>query len=195
MRRHHLILILLILLVNQNTQGQKLDKLLNVQYKAGFVVLDSGDTLRGGFEFNDCEQNYRLLVYIDPLSAVKQAYEPQEVEFFMLDSLVFMPKELKDGWVFVRLLIYDQLKVYLYKRFFTSNTGSGVENQIMYEKSDGKYLLVSFDNFFPFKSRVGDFFRDDHELYQKIDNNTYSKKDVFKIASDYNDWLRQTNKY
>lgn len=195
MRKHHFILILFILFVCLNTQGQKLDKLLNVQYKAGFVVLNSGDTLRGGFEFNDCEQNYHLLVYIDPISTKKQAYEPQEVEYFMLDSLVFMPKELKDGWVFVRLLIYDRLKVYLYKRFYTSNTGSGVENQIMYEKPDGKYLLVSFDNFFPFKTRVGDFFSDDPELREKINNDTYTKKDVFKIAMDYNEWLRQINKY
>jgi|GEM_PF-2092422 len=195
MRKHHLMLILFILLVNMNAEGQKLDKFLNVHYKAGFVVLNSGDTLRGGFEFNDCEQNYQLLVYIDPVSEEKTAYEPQEVEYFMLDSLVFMPKELKDGWVFVRLLLYDHLKVYLYKRFYTSNIGSGVENQIMYEKPDGKYLLVSFDNFFPFKTRVGDFFSDDPELRVKINNDTYTKKDVFKIALDYNEWLRQINKY
>lgn len=193
MCKHQFILLSFIMLINLNTQGQKLDKLLNVKYKAGFAILNNRDTLTGGFEFNDCEQNYRMLVYIDPISSKKTAYEPQEVKYFMLDSLTFLPKELKNGWVFVRLLIYDSLKVYLHNRYFTSNTGSGVEKQIMYEKPNGEYILVSFDKFYPFKTRVGDFFSDDQTLCEKIEKGIYTSKEMFKISYEYNDWLR-TNK-
>lgn len=192
MRKHQFILLSFILLISLNNMAQGLDKLLNVKYKAGFVILNTGDTLRGAFEFNDCEQNYRILVFIDPISYKKTAYEPQQVKYFVLDSLTFMPKELKEGWVFVRLLLYDNLKVYLHKHFITSNISNGIENQIMYEKPNGKFILVILDRFYPFKTKVGDFFSDDPDLYEKIDKGIYKNniKDILKISNEYNDWLR-----
>lgn len=194
MRKYQLLLIAIILLNSLKIQGQKLDKLLNVNYKAGMVILNSGDTLRGSFEFNDCKENYQLLVYIDPLNNEKSAFEPQQVYCYMIDSLLFFPKELKEGWEFLRLIYYDNLKIFLRKRFFTSNVSSGTENQIMYEKPDGKYILVSFDNFYPFKTKVGDFFSDDTDLANKIRNNTLTKKDILKIAIEYNEWYKQNKK-
>jgi len=194
MKKQHLFLVTVCFILSLSSSAQKLDKLLNDKYKGGFAILNRGDTLRGVFEFNDSKPNYELLVYIDPVSLKKSAYKPDEVTFFKLDSLYYLPKELKEGWEFVQLISNDRLKVYLRKRFFTTNTGSGSENQIMYEKPDGSYLLVSFNNFFPFKTRVGEFFSDDPELSKKIHNNTYTKADVLKIAQEYNTWLLKEKK-
>ena len=114
--------------------------------------------------------------------------------FFSLEGIYYFPKKLKEGWEFVQLISNDSLKVYLRKRFFTINTGSGVENQLMYEKPGGKYLLVSFNDFYNFKTRVGDFFSDDPELSKKIFTNIYTKDDVLKIALEYNEWLLKKKK-
>jgi hypothetical protein len=194
MHKLKLSLLSFILLFSLSIQGQKLDKLLNVKYQPGFAILNSGDTLIGAFEFNDCEQNYRFLVYIDPVSQKKRVYEPQKIKYFNIDTLYFLPKELKDGWFFVRIILNDSLKVFLHKHFFTTDISSGAENQIMYEKPNGEYLMVSYDNFFPFNKRVGDFFSDDPKLYKKITNNTYTKNDILKIATEYNDWLRNNKR-
>ena len=177
-----------------NIYSQKLDELLNIKYRTGFAILNNKDTLTGRFEFNDCEQNYRLLVYSNPVTLKKSAYKPKEVKYFSLDTIFYIPKELKEGWEFVQLISNDTLKVYLRKRFFTTNTGSGSENQIMYEKPSGEYLLVSFNNFYSFKTRVGAFFSDYPELSKKIYNNTYTKDDVLKIALEYNNWLKGKKK-
>jgi len=194
MKRHQLIMTTICLLLSMNIYCQKLDKLLNVKYKLGFAILNSKDTLTGRFEFNDCEQNYKILVYLNPVTLKKSAYNPQDVTFFSLEGIYYFPKKLKEGWEFVQLISNDSLKVYLHKRFFTINTGSGVENQLMYEKPGGKYLLVSFNDFFNFKTRVGDFFSDDTELSKKIFNNIYTKDDVLKIALEYNEWLLKKKK-
>lgn len=194
MKKQHLLLASLCLILSLNSFSQKLDKLLNVKYKQGFAILNNRDTLLGNFEFNDSKQNYLQLVYINPVSHKKSAYNPEEVTFFCLDSSYYFPKELKEGWEFVKLISNDILKVYLHRRFFTTNIGSGDENQIMYEKPNGEYLLVSFNNFYPFKSKVGDFFSDDPELSKKIYSNKYTKDDVFKIALEYNNWLIKKKK-
>ena len=190
MKRHQFVFVIICLLLSMNIYCQKLDELLNIKYRTGFAILNNKDTLTGSFEFNDCEQNYRLLVYSNPVTLKKSAYKPQEVRYFALDTIFYVPKELKEGWEFVQLISNDSLKVYLRKRFFTTFTTSGSENQIMYEKKNGKYLLVSFNNFYPFKTRVGEFFSDDPELSKKIYNNTYTKNDVLKIALEYNNWLK-----
>lgn len=191
MKRHSCYLLLFFLLSNLYTYSQALDKFLNVKYKNGFAILCKGDTLEGKFEFNDCEQNYKLLVYLNPDGKGKKAYEPQEVKYFALEDVFYLPKQLDEGWEFVQLISNDNLAVYLRKRFITTNTGAGTVNQIMYQKSNGKYLLVSFDPFFLFKPRLTEFFSDDQELCKKINNDTYTKKDVLKIALEYNNWLKQ----
>ncbi|MDD4993039.1 MAG: hypothetical protein PHR83_12480 [Paludibacter sp.] len=195
MKMRFFYLICSILFISINTYSQKkLDKFLNVQYKLGFAILNNGDTLNGPFEFNNCEKNYQILVYVNPTDFSKKAYNPQEVKFFALDSTYYLPKELKDGWVFVQLISNDKLGVYLYKRFLTTQMGSGSENQLMLEKPNGQYILVPLNNFFPFKFKVSDFFSDDEELSTKILNETYKRKDIIKIAYDYNNWLKEHNK-
>jgi len=194
MQRNHLILLSFIMLINLSAHSQRLDKLLHVKYKEGFAILANGDTIDGNFEFNDCEQNYKLLVYINPVSLTKKAYTPEEVTYFALDSLFYLPKKFKDGWEFVQLISNDSMKVYIHKHFFTTDIRSEKENQIMYEKPGGEYLLVSSSSFFPFKTKVGDFFSDDTELLKKINNNVYTKDDFMKIAYEYNIWLKKKKK-
>jgi len=134
------------------------------------------------------------LVFIDPVTLKKRAFDPREVKMFSIDSLTFFPKEIKGEKVFMRILINDILKVYLNKHFFTNDINSGSTNEFLCLKPTGESILVSMDSFYPFKTRVGDFFRDDNDLYLKIKKNRYSNKDLFKIAIEYNDWLRDTKK-
>jgi len=42
-----------------------------------------------------------------------------------------------------------------------------------------------------FKKRVGEFFKDDPELSEKILNKTYGYDDLYVIASEYNAWLKK----
>ena len=188
-------LVSFIFVVNIYSFSQKgLDRLLNVQYKIGFAILNNGDTLNGPFEFNDCEKNYQLLVYVNPANFSKKAYNPEEVKFFALDSTYYIPKKLKDGWEFVQLISNDKLGVYLHKRFLTTHMGSGSENQVMLEKPNGQYLMVPLNNYYQFKFKVSDFFSDDEALSTKILNETYTRKDILKIAYEYNNWLKELKK-
>ena len=184
------VLMLVVLLFCLNIYSQKgLDKLLNVKYKTGYAILNSGDTLNGCFEFNDCEQNYRLLVYVDCSTFKKQAFDPQDVKFFSLDSLYYIPKKLKTGWEFVELIANDSLKLYWHRRFFTTYIDSNVNKEIMFEKPDGKYLIIPNDKNYSFSVRVSDFFSDYSDLSKMIDKGIYTRKDIFKISVEYNNWL------
>jgi len=204
MRQNHLYIFAFLFLLNLSTYSQKknsfgeklnlyslkLDKFLGAKYEAGVAILNTGDTLIGVYEFNDSEENFRVLNYIDSITMEKKGYEPREVKYFFLDSLVFQPEDSKDGLVFMRIILSDKLKVYLHKHYTTTFTGSKVINQFYCEKPNGERLIVSYDGVYPFNSRVGKFFSDCPELYKKIRNYTYGSQDFYKIIEEYNDWLK-----
>ena len=173
-----------------NLKGQTFDNILGVKYQTGYAVLNNNDTIQGVFEFNDCEQNYKLLVYLDPLTRRKIAYNPQEISLFVLNDKIFKPVELKYEWFFMRVILEDELKVYLHKNFYTIIISSGVNTEIYMIKPNDEKLLVSFDNFFPFKTKLANFVEDCADLVQKINNDVYVRKDILQIAQEYNEFLK-----
>ena len=91
----------------------------------------------------------------------------------------------------MRILIEDQLSVYLHKHFYATNMGSGVENQFFVQKPNGEHILISTSKFYPFKTKVGAFIKDHNQLYEKLRKDIYTEKDLFKILIEYNEWLRE----
>jgi hypothetical protein len=181
--------VLFLLTFSISAQSQTLEKLLNIQIRPGFAILNNGDTLLGAFEFNDAKENYRLLVYKDPLTHKNKAYLPQTVQIFSVDSFYFRPVEFENEWVFMRILFEDKVKLYLHKKYYTTFERSGFYNQFYIIRPDGKSLMINTDNFFPFKTRAGTFFKDCETVYKKIINNTYTAKNLLEIFEEYNNWL------
>lgn len=186
--------VLFILAFSISAPSQTLEKLLNIQIRPGFAILNNGDTLLGAFEFNDAKDNYRLLVYKDPLTHQNRAYLPQDVEVFSVDSFYFRPVEFEHEWVFMRILFEDKVKLYLHKKYYTTFERSGFYNQFYVIRPDGKSLMINTDNFFPFKTRAGTFFKDCETVYKKIINNTYTAKNLLEIIEEYNNWLNSKSK-
>lgn len=191
MKKFLLLSISLCLLLGLNANGQFLKKLLGTVYVKGIVVLNSGDTLKGDINFNDDNTDYQVLVMRDTLNKTKLRYHPQDIRYFSIDSMFFYPKLLKRDSVFMRLLVNDSLKIYKYKYLMATAYYSAIETSYIYEKPDGKYLQVLTSKLFPFKKRVGEFFKDDPELSEKILNKTYKFDDLYVIANEYNAWLKR----
>ncbi len=178
-------------LAQKTKVAQKLDKFLKVKYGAGFAVLNNGDTIYGKFEFNDCPQNYKLLVHLDTLDYTKDAYNPNEVRYYALGKNIYVPHPSKDGLVFMRVLLEDSLRVYQHKHFYTSYTRTGFTNQFYCIKPTGEELVVSAGSDSPFVASTTKFFSDYPELCYLIKKKKYTQKDLYKIALIYNDWLRK----
>ncbi len=181
--------VLFLLVFSVSAHSQILEKLLNIQIRPGFAILNNGDTLLGAFEFNDAKDNYRLLIYKDPVTHKNLAYLPHDVQIFSVDSFYFRPVEFENEWVFMRILYEDKVKLYLHKKYYTTFSRSGFYYQFYVIKPDGKSLMINNDKFFPFKTRAGNFFKDCETVYRKIMNNTYSAQNLPEIIDEYNNWL------
>lgn len=172
--------------------AQKIDDFLHVKFATGFAVLNNGDTLSGKFEFNDSQQNYRLLVHLDTISYSKKAFMPDEVAYFALNKNLYAPHPSKaDGLVFMRVLLQDSLKIYQHKHFYSSYTGGDFLNEFYCVKPTGQELVVSSASDFPFIASTTRFFSDYPGLCYSIRKKKYGIKDLYKIGLIYNDWLRK----
>jgi len=184
------ILFISIVICTATSHSQLLDILRNIKIRPGFVILNTGDTLLGSFEFNDCKENYRLVIYRDPVTYNSQAFEPQEVKLLSISENYYRPIEYKHEWVLMRVIFEDKLKFFHHKRFFTTFSNTGYSNEYYIIKPDGETLMVSTDVFYPFKTKAGYFFKDCPSVYEKIKNNTYSVKELPEIITEYNEWLK-----
>lgn len=182
MKKLCFLLITFLLILNLNCKGQVLDELIGIRFKNGFIVLNTGDTLKGSLFINNSD--YRYIGFKNPVNNKRKVYDGYEVKCFYADSLFFYPKLLGDYRIFMGLLLNDSLKIY----YFHCKISTMSDEAFIYEKPDGQSIVVRP---LSFKKRVGDFFNDYPELSKKIHNKTYRMKDLFLIAYEYNKWLRQ----
>lgn len=182
-----------LLLLVSGIKAQKpistLDEILSVDYKFGYAILEKGDTLIGYFEFNDCPQNYEYLVYANEKTKKKELYEPAEVKYFALDNILYFPRKFEDKLYFMRLFYDYSLKLYIYKHYYTTNEGNEKSDYYLLEKPTGESIMVQPNPFYPFKTRLSEFFGDCPELKGKIDKGVYDIHNMAEIVRDYNNWL------
>ena len=191
MKKLIILSISLCLLLGLNVKGQFLKNIFKSYYVKGVVVLKNGDTLRGDINFSNSSSDYQFLVMRDTLNKEKLRYHPQDLSYFQIDSMFFYPKLLKRDSVFMQLLLNDSLKIYKYRYLVTTGYYTATETSFVFEKPDGTNLQVLSSKLFPFKKRVGEFFKDDPELSEKILNKTYRYDDLYVIANEYNAWLKK----
>ena len=75
------------------------------------------------------------------------------------------------------------------------NLGSVIVTETFFrlEKPDGQSVQIKYHKRFKLKKLAGDFFKDCPHISEKINNKTYNATDIFKIAREYNEWLKQNN--
>lgn len=179
-------LIIFIFVVISYANGQ----FFKASIKNGFIVLANGDTLKGQLYFNGDYDNFWRIVFKDTVTNKKTTYTPQETKCYSVDSVYFYPKFLKKQWVFMGLLFNGDLKVYIYRYYMATGYTSGTETAYLYEKPNGQYLQVVWHRMYPFKKNVSEFFSDYPELSQKILQKEYKMEDIFLIAAEYDNWLK-----
>lgn len=171
-----------------------MDELLNVKYTYGEAVLTNGDTLRGAFEFNNCKDNYKNLVYRISSSPQKQLFTPDEVQYFYLNENWYFPKEYDGEKYFMMLCYNDSLSMYLHRHYYTTNEANRCTFYYLLEKSNGDKLFVKNNPDFHFKSKVGNFLQDCPEVAFKIKKGKLGFKNLTDIVREYNDWLHAKNR-
>jgi len=189
--KYVIVIISCFLTLNISAQKQTLsDKLMGRTYHDGLIVLNSGDTLKGKIVMSNDHSDYKLVEFVDTLTKEKKFYKPIDVQYFLVENLVFYSKKLNKKDVYMCLLVNDHLKLYLHKVLVATGYYSTTGITYVFEKPDGQMLQVFNNKLTGFSKKTGAFFSDYPELSEKIKNKTYKFNDVFIITKEYNTWLK-----
>ena len=188
-----LVFLLFQFILSVDIYGQNaIQKFFHGEFYDGFIVLLNGDTIKGKIPFRDSYENYSGVNIKNTANNELTMYWPNEVLVYSVDSLNLYPKPfMRNRLVFMRLLLDDYLKVYLYKNQVHTGTVIINETRFRLEKPDGQNVLILYHKRFKLKKFAGDFFKDCPHISEKINNKTYNALDILKIAYEYNEWLKQ----
>ena len=187
-----IVFVLFLFILNIDTYGQSaLEKFFGIEYHKGFVTLPNGDIIKGNIVFNNDYTDFSSVYIKDTISNEGTRYKPNDVLHFSIDSLYFYPKILRKKTVFMCLLLDDQLKVYLHKYLIATQYYTGTGTMYFLEKPNGQSVQILYNKVFNFKKHAGNFFKDYPQLSEKIKNKTYKVDDIFEVAHEYNEWLKQ----
>ena len=148
--------------------------------QSDFVVLNSGDTIRGkvGFTVSDPYNSDKVQVKVNK---EKYRYQPTEVRRVVKKNSHYVPVKINSKYQFAWAILEGYVGIYKY----LNPESSGFEDfsKTVLVRKDGQMKEVS--NLFGMKA-IKDFLGDYDVLMTKIDEKDYTRGDVEEIVIFYN---------
>jgi alpha-L-fucosidase len=159
-------------------------------YKSGYVILNSGDTVRGDIKVNTKKELPLFAKVILKQGETSKTYKPEQVKGYSLDGTQFLTRKLDGEMVFLKVVTSGRILIFEYQFEVYHGDQTVVEKEYYVEKNDGvsNELVKLKGN--KFKRLSVELMSDHSELVAKI--NAEDKKMEFAemqaYIEEYNSW-------
>lgn len=161
-------------------------------YKTGYVVLISGDSVKGDIRVNTKKE---LPLY--QKVAVKQGeatktYKPEQVKEFGFESTLFIARKVDGEMQFLKVISAGSVNLYELQYELQRGNDLVVESEYYIEKSDGSVELQKAKSG-KFKKTVADLMSDNSELVTRVQSSDkkYEIAEMKQVCDEYNTWRQQ----
>lgn len=141
-----------------------------------FAVTQRGDTLKGNIRIFNTGPDKKIQIQAE--GKKKQVLSLLQVKSVTKDNEVYHPVKGPLGYSFMKLVRGGYLSLY----GFQHENQTGYDAQLLVKK-DGTYLEIPNLNF---KKAMTRYLDDCSGVSEKIDNGTFTRKDISAIVDDYN---------
>jgi alpha-L-fucosidase len=159
-------------------------------YKSGYVILNSGDTVRGDIKVNTKKELPLFAKVILKQGETSKTYKPEQVKGYSLDGTQFLTRKLGGEMVFLKVVTSGRIIIFEHQFEVYHGDQTLVEKEFYVEKNDGvsNELVKMKGN--KFKKLSAELMSDHSELVAKI--NQEDKKmefaDMQAYIEEYNSW-------
>jgi hypothetical protein len=164
-------------------------------WKAGFVVLNSGDTLRGEIKVNAKKELPMFSKISFKMGETTKMYKPEQITSYGYDDKRFLSRKLEGEMTFLKVLSYG--RVIFYELQYEMQRGADliVDSEYYMEKNDGSGAAPTKVKSNKFKKMVADVMADHTELVEKVqsEDKKYEYNDMVRIVEEYNNWYEEQN--
>lgn len=165
-------------------------------WKQGYVLLNSGDTLKGEIKYNTKKELPLFSkVTLKNAEGVQKNYKPEDVKEFAYEGVRFLSRTMDKEPVFLKLVAEGQINLFEWQFEVYHGDETQVEKDFYIEKANGESKEPKKLKGNHFKKTVAEMMADHTDLVARIESEDkkYEIKDMQSVIEEYNDWYADQN--
>jgi hypothetical protein len=160
-------------------------------WKSGYVVLNSGDTVKGEVRYNTKKEiDLFSKVQIKLSETEKKSYNAEKVKSYGYEDVKFVARKIGGEMAFVKVLTAGRINIFEFQYELQRGSEIIVEKEYFIENADKQADEPHKLKPGKFKKIVSDLMADHAELVERIqaEDKKYELADCIEIAEEYNEW-------
>lgn len=177
------------------TAGLCISAHAELQWKTGYVILSSGDSIKGDIRVNTKKELPLFQKVALKQGETSKTYKPEQVKEFGFEGNRFLSRKVDGEQQFLKVISYGH--VILYELQFELQRGDQVvvDKDYYTELNDGSGNGPQKLKLNKFKKSVAELMSDNSDLVARVQNDDkkYEISDVQSVIEEYNSWYEQQN--
>jgi hypothetical protein len=164
-------------------------------YKAGYVLLTTGDSVKGDIRVNTTKELTMFQKVAVKIGDATKTYKPEQVKEYSYETTKFVARKVDGEMQFLKVISSGRIN--LYELQFEVQRGNDlvVDSDYYIEKNDGSNAEPQKVKANKFKKTVAEMMSDNTELVSRVqgDDKKYEIDDMAKVVEEYNTWYDKQN--
>jgi hypothetical protein len=163
-------------------------------YKTGYVVLLSGDSVKGDIRVNTKKELPLFEKVAVKIGESTKTYKPEQVKEYGFESTHFVARKVDGEMQFLKVLSAGRIN--LYELQFEVQRGNDlvVDSEYYIEKNDGTSEMQKAKSG-KFKKTVAELMSDNTALVSRVqgEDKKYEIPEMTQVVMEYNSWYEKQN--
>jgi hypothetical protein len=164
-------------------------------YKPGYVVLTTGDSVKGDIRINTKKELPNFQKVAVKIGETTKTYKPEQVKEYAFETTKFVARKVDGEMQFLKVISSGRIN--LYELQFEVQRGNDlvIDSEYYIEKNDGSNAELQKAKSGKFKKMVAELMSDNTELVSRVqsDDKKYEIADMQSVVDEYNTWYQQQN--
>lgn len=162
-------------------------------YKSGYVILTSGDSVKGDIRINTKKELPLFQKVALKQGEATKTYKPAQVKEFGFEGTLFVARKIDGEMQFVKVISSGQVNLYEWQYELQRGPEVIIESEYFIEKNGSAELQKAKSA--KFKKSVAELMSDNTELVTRVQNDDkkYDIAEIKQVCDEYNTWYEQQN--
>lgn len=161
-----------------------------VTFTPGYVVLNTGDTIKGEIKNNPKKQFdlfSKVLVKLD--EERRKTYKADKVKSYTFEDNTFIAKKMDGEMVFMKRISEGAIDLYEFQyEWINAKNETEIRSEYYVEK-EGTEEPVRIKSG-RFRKQIAEIMSDNEEIVKELEDNKYDVENLAEVVENYNKWAK-----
>jgi hypothetical protein len=164
-------------------------------WKSGYVILNSGDTVKGDVKYNTKKELQLFSKVTLKQGETMKNYKPDQIKEYGYEDVKFLTRTMDKELVFLKLVSAGKINLFEWQFEVYHGDEIQVEKDYYIENTAGSAKEPEKLKGNKFKKTVAEMMADHTELVSRVeaDNKKYEFAEMQSVVEEYNEWAEQNN--